>query len=111
MTATQFRRMALSLPGASERAHMSHPDFRIGRKIFATLGYPDDAWGMVKFTPAQQRQFVRSEPKIFAPVKGSWGRQGCTNVCLRRATKAKLFGAMVAAWRNIAPQEIVEQLG
>jgi hypothetical protein len=100
--------MALSLPGTTERAHMSHPDFRVGGKIFATLGYPDGAWGMVKLTPAQQRQFVRAEPNIFVPVKGGWGRRGCTNVCLQRATKSKLFGAIVAAWRNIAPQEIVD---
>lgn len=100
--------MALSLPGTTESAHMNHPDFRVAGKIFATLGYPGDAWGMVKLTPAQQRQFVRAEPNIFAPVKGGWGRRGCTNVCLRRATKSKLFGAIVAAWRNIAPQEIVD---
>ena len=106
MTADQFRRLALSLPGASERAHMGHPDFRVGNKIFATLGYPDDAWGVIKLTPKQQREFVRTEPKIFVPVKGAWGRQGSTNVCLKAATKAKLASAMIAGWRNIAPEHL-----
>jgi len=41
MTANEFRRLALALPEAEERAHMDHPDFRVGGKIFATLGYPD----------------------------------------------------------------------
>jgi hypothetical protein len=109
MTADQFRRLALSLPGACEGAHQGHADFRVGNKIFATLGYPDDAWGMLKLTPEQQSQFVRAAPKVFVPVKGAWGRRGSTNVCLKPATKGSLLNAMVAAWRNIAPEELVDE--
>jgi hypothetical protein len=100
--------LALGLPGVSEKAHMSHPDFRVGGKIFATLGAPNEAWGMVKLTPEQQERFVREHPKVFVPVKGAWGKQGCTNVCLKPATKAILSSAMVAAWRNLAPDELGE---
>ena len=39
MTAAQFRKIALSFPEAVEAAHMGHPDFRVGGRIFATLGY------------------------------------------------------------------------
>ena len=70
MTADEFRNLALSLPEAVESAHMGHPDFRVGGKIFATLGAPDEDWGMVKLTPEQQKQFIREEPEIFVPVKG-----------------------------------------
>jgi hypothetical protein len=108
MTADQFRRLALSLPGVVESAHMDHPDFRVGGKIFATLGAPDADWGVVILTPTQQAQFVRAQPKIFRPVKGGWGRQGSTNVLLKAATKAKLSSAMVAAWRNRAPEELLD---
>src|SRR5436309_5904551 len=73
MTAHEFRRIALSLPQASEAAHMGHPDFRVGGRIFATLGYPRSGWGMVKLTPEQQELFVRTEPAVFAPVKGGMG--------------------------------------
>jgi hypothetical protein len=38
--ATEFRRLALSLPAAVEGAHMGHADFRVGGRIFATLGHP-----------------------------------------------------------------------
>src|SRR5713101_4325038 len=62
MTANDFRRLALSFPEPSERAHMGHPDFRVGGKIFATLGYPDDDWAMVKLTPFEQEMFVKSHP-------------------------------------------------
>jgi hypothetical protein len=108
MTADQFRRLALGLPGVIEKAHMGHPDFRVGGKIFATLGAPDDAWGMLKLTPEQQRRFVCDTPKVFVPVKGAWGKQGCTNVCLKLATKALVSTALVTAWRNRAPEELVE---
>jgi hypothetical protein len=42
MTAEAFRRLALSMPEAREVGHMGHPDFRVGGKIFATLGYEPD---------------------------------------------------------------------
>ena len=45
VTAREFRRIALSLPQASEAAHMGHPDFRVGGRIFATLGYPRSGGG------------------------------------------------------------------
>ena len=65
MTAEQFRRLALALPDTAESAHMRHPDFRVNGKIFATLGYPDSGWGMVKLTPEQQEVFVRAEAGVF----------------------------------------------
>jgi hypothetical protein len=110
MTPDQFRRLACSLPGVSESDHRQHPDFRVGGKVFATLGYPDEAWGMLKLTVAQQERFVRAEPTVFTPVKGAWGRRGCTNVRLKAATKAKSFAAIVAAWRNLAPEDLVGEI-
>lgn len=103
MTAEQFRKLALSLPETSEQSHMRHPDFRVHGKIFATLGYPDEEWGMVKLSPGQQRHWVEREPRIFRPVKGEWGLQGSTNVLLKSATKEKIEAALEAAWRNVAP--------
>jgi len=102
MTAEQFRRMALSFPGAAEGAHMQHPDFRLHGKIFATLGYPDSGWGMVKLTPRQQEKFVRHEPTSFSPASGAWGRGGSTIVCLKMTKVALLREAMTDAWRNAA---------
>ena len=75
MTADQFRRLALSLPEATESAHMGHPDFRVKGKIFATLG-PEEKSGMVKLTPDQQEQFVQAEPDVFDPCAGAWGERG-----------------------------------
>ena len=76
MTADRFRRIALGMSGAVEGAHMGHPDFRVGGRIFATI-HGDPQFGMVKLTPDQQQQFVHEHPDTFAPESGAWGRQGC----------------------------------
>jgi hypothetical protein len=102
MTAEEFRSLALKLPDAEEREHMGHPDFRVGGRIFATLGYPDSEWAMVKLYPDQQRDFVGAAPKMFTPVKGSWGRQGSTSILLKAAAKGRVKTALYAAWRNAA---------
>lgn len=101
MTSEDFRRIALSMDGASEGAHMSHADFRVRGKIFATLGYPDARFGMVKLTPEQQRSFVRRAPGVFNPCSGAWGQRGATNVHLASAKESVLRAAFDAARTNI----------
>jgi YjbR protein len=80
MTPAQFRKTALSFPEAVESAHMDHPDFRVGGKIFATLGYPDKEHGMVVLPPNEQARLIKSHPKVFAPAKGAWGKRGSTTL-------------------------------
>jgi len=106
-TPSDFRRLALSLPETEQRQHMNHPDFRVGGKIFATLAYPNKQFAMVKLTPIQQEDFVQSHPAVFNPCNGAWGRKGCTNVLLAKASKRVLKEAILAAWRNHAPSELV----
>ena len=79
---------------------MGHPDFRVGGKIFATLGYPDTGWGMVKLTPEEQRIYLALDANVFVPVKGAWGLGGCTNVRLRAASEAVVHEALESAWRT-----------
>ena len=107
MTAAQFRRIALRLPEAAESAHMSHPDFRVRGKVFASLGYPDAGWGMVKLTPKQQRLVLAAEPEMFAPAKGAWGKAGATCARLKAAKAKPLAAVLTAAWRNTAPKVLV----
>jgi len=104
MTADDFRNLARAEPGVSESAHMGHPDFRVGGKIFASLGYPDADWGMVKLTPAQQKELAEEDPLMFVPCRGAWGRQGCTNVRLAAARTAVLRRALALAIRNVVEQ-------
>jgi hypothetical protein len=100
MTANIFRRIALGFTGAVEGAHMGHPDFRAGGRIFATL-HSGGKTGMVKLTPEQQQQFVRAHPTMFAPEAGAWGRQGCTRVHLHAADPEVVGEAMTLAWQSV----------
>jgi hypothetical protein len=108
VTAAQFRKLALNLPEAVEAEHMGHPDFRVGGKIFATLG-PDEKWGMVKLKPDQQASLMASEPNVFQPASGAWGKNGSTIVRLRPAKVLTVRHALLAAWRNNAPKKLVEE--
>lgn len=106
MTPNEFRDLALSFPEAIESAHMHHPDFRVAGKIFATLGYPNDNSATVKLSPDEQQEFVRSNPEVFQPAKGAWGRQGSTIVQLPAATIDVVRAALTAAWRNTVPKRL-----
>jgi hypothetical protein len=101
VTADKFRSLALEISGAIESAHMSHPDFRIDGRIFASLGYPDDNHGMVKLTPEQQQTFLKKAPSVFDPCAGAWGRQGSTSVDLAAAKVGLLREALEAASKNV----------
>lgn len=107
MTAAEFRRLALSMPEASESAHMDHPDFRVGGKIFATLGYPDSNHGMVILPPEEQERLGRAHPKVFTPAKGAWGKRGSTSVRLEAVDEATLRSAIEIAWRKRAPKRLL----
>ena len=102
MSVARFRKIALSLPGSIEGAHHGTTDFRVKKRIFATLGYPDRDWGMVKLTVEQQTVLVEAEPEIFRPVPGGWGKGGATNVRLAAADATTLKSALTMAWKNIA---------
>ena len=110
MNADDFRRLALELPEATEEAHMGHPDFRVRNKIFATLG-PKGDWAMVKLTPEQQAEAVRSEPDVFERIPGGWGRGGATKISLGAAREPTLRRALITAWRNTAPKKLVRDSG
>src|SRR5579872_339138 len=99
MTVADFRRLALSLPGAEEGSHMGSADFRVGGRIFATLAAQSKGFGNLMLSPELQAEFVREEPSVFLPVPGGWGRNGATHVRLAEANEDLLAGALQAAWK------------
>ena len=108
MTADEFRELALALPEANEGEHRGHPDFRVRNKVFASLA-PDDTWGMVKLTRAEQKSFRFAAPKAFQPMAGAWGTRGYTKVVLAAAEEPTVRQALAAAWQNTAPKKLVER--
>jgi hypothetical protein len=99
MDANDFRRIALSFPGAEESSHMGQPDFRVGGRIFATLASQHQGYGNLKLSLDQQASFVQELPEVFLPIPGGWGRMGMTHVRLSAASEDVLSGALHTAWR------------
>lgn len=100
MKESDFRRIALSLPGAEEGSHMGAADFRVGGRIFATLASVAQGYGNLMLTPEQQAEFVAEQPQLFLPVSGGWGKSGATHLRLAEADEDQLAGALRAAWTN-----------
>jgi hypothetical protein len=99
MNVADFRRIALSLPGAEESSHMGQPDFRVDGRIFATLASAKQGYGNLMLTLEQQTSFVEEMPEVFLPIPGGWGRMGMTHVRLAEASEDVLYGALHAAWK------------
>lgn len=99
MTGADFRRIALSLPGAEEHSHMGAPDFRVGGRIFATLASERQGYGNLMLTPEQQAAFVEESPELFLPIAGGWGKNGSTHIRLAAVTEEVLEGALRTAWK------------
>lgn len=99
MNVNDFRRIALSLPGAEESSHMGQPDFRVGGRIFATLASAKQGYGNLMLTLEQQTTFVEELPECFLPIPGGWGRMGMTHVRLAAASEDVLHGALHTAWK------------
>ncbi len=108
MSASRFRLTALALSDAVESTHQGKADFRVRKRIFATLGHPDENWGTLKLTAEQQSMLVAAEPDIFRPVPGGWGKQGYTNIRLAKADTTTLKSALAMAWANVAPKASVK---
>lgn len=109
MTPADFRKIALSMPEAIESEHMAHPDFRVGGKIFASLGYPDQEHGMVVLPPEEQAGLLKSHPKVFSPAAGAWGRRGSTTVRLAAVDGRTLRRVIEIGWRHKAPKRLLKR--
>jgi hypothetical protein len=90
------------MPGTVENAHMSHPDFRFGKRIFATLDYPKPGHAMRKLTLDQRAMLIEAEPGMFAAVPGGWGKHGAAILHLDQAGEATADSAIRMAYSNLA---------
>lgn len=102
------RKLALSLPEAEEHSHFHLPDFRVKKKIFASL-HEDKNLVMVRLSVIDQSVFCAIDPTIIYPVPGGWGRKGATFVNLKIVKKEILMDALTTAWKTVAPVSLVKK--
>ncbi len=104
----EFRKLALSFPGAVELPHFEKTSFRIGKKIFATLSEKENK-ACLKLSVTDQDVFSLFDRSIIYPVPNKWGKQGWTFVELKRVRKKMLIDALTTAYGGVAPKRPAEQ--
>ena len=101
-TAADLRRIALSLEGTVEVAHMDRRAFRVAR-IFATLP-PDELSANLMLSLDEQEYRCEQSPAAYAPVPGGWGRMGYTTVKLSELGESELRDVLTIAWHMAQPK-------
>jgi hypothetical protein len=102
-TATDLRRIALSLAGTIEAPHFDRAAFKVAR-IYVTLA-ADGRTANFKFTPDEQEFKSMLASEAFAPVPGGWGKQGWTTAKLSALSAPELQDALETAWRHALPRK------
>ena len=103
-TPSRVRELVAQLPNTAESAHHGHPDFRVNRKIFATLSQ-DETHAALRLTQLEARELSRDRPDTFRLVSDrephAW-----VSVSLSRIDEAEFSDLLEAAWelRSASPR-------
>lgn len=97
-TYSEFRTIALSLPGTIEAPHFDRAAFKV-KRIYATLA-ADGLSANLRLTPDEQRFKALLAPEAFAALPNAWGRQGWTSARLERIGEAELRAVLELAWQR-----------
>jgi hypothetical protein len=95
MTKDEFVTLALAVDGAVEASHFGKRDFRIGKRIFASL--PEDGRAVLNFTPDRQAMLCELEPACFVPLPNAWGAKGWTSLLLAHCPEEVAASALAQA--------------
>jgi hypothetical protein len=98
----RFRKLALSFPEAVESSHMDHPDFRVRKRIFATLSV-DETAGAVKCGPPNLDLLVQRDPETF---RNAWGGRWL-GIDLARVDELEAKQLLEDAWRLVASKSVI----
>jgi hypothetical protein len=101
VTPAQVRELVARLPGALEGAHHGHPDFRVQKKIFATLSESEDRCA-VRLTHVEARALAASHPTTVRVVSD---REpiGWVSILLDAIGPDELADLLEEAWKLRAP--------
>jgi hypothetical protein len=96
LTAAKVRELVATLPAAQEGNHHGHPDFRVQKKIFATLSEAGDR-AALRLTQLEARELARKGPAVFRLVSDrepyAW-----VSVLLEQADEAEFGDLLEASW-------------
>ena len=111
MTPDAFIAIASGLAMVKAKTVLGAMRFAASGKTFATVGWPEAGWAVVKLAPADQRDLVSVSAGV-APEPGERGRKGVTLLRLRDLSEATAKRVLIAAWQNaLAPRHTVAKTG
>lgn len=98
--------MALNLDQVIEQPHFDKSSFRIKKKIFATLDCSKKS-ASLKLSVLDQSFYCQIRPTFSTFATGTWGRQGWTEIDLKKVPKKTLTEILKKAYLNVALKEKV----
>jgi len=102
------RKLALSLPGATEEPHFEKSSFRVGGRIFATVT-PDGKHLHAFVDESEARASAAEDPSAFELLW--WGKRlAGVRVTLSAAGTAAVARLLTDSWRRKAPRRLVSEL-
>ena len=111
MTPDAFIAIASGLAMVKAKTVLGAMRFAVSGKTFATAGWPQAGWAVVKLAPADQRNLVSISDGV-TPEPGERGRKGVTLLHLRDVSEANAKRVLVAAWQNaLAPDHPIAKTG
>jgi len=97
VTPAKIRELVATLPGAVEGAHHGHPDFRVKKKIFATLSEAEDR-AALRLGQVEARALAISQPAVFRLVSDR-EPYAYVSVLLDAVAEADFADLLETAWK------------
>lgn len=98
MTPEAFIAVASGLALVKAKTVLGVVRLTVGGKTFASVGWPQAGWAVVKLAPDDQKGLM-SLTEALTPEPGRRGRKGVTLVRLRALNDAVAGRVLLAAWR------------
>lgn len=106
ISVARAREIALAMPEAVEGEHMRHPDFRVRKKIFATL-WPAEQKAVVFVEPALHQKLIEARPGAYST--NGWSEKfGALNVHLPHIDENTFRQLVWDSWLAKAPSALKE---
>lgn len=93
----KVRELVGALPGAAESAHHGHPDFRVQKKIFATLSEKEDR-AALRLTQLEARELAARQPAVFRLVSDR-EPYAYVSVLLEQVAEEEFADLLEEAWK------------
>ncbi len=104
-----FKKLVMELPEVIEAPHFEHKAYKVKGKIVATHNTQEHRC-CVKLSVQDQSLFCLINQEMIYPVPNKWGKYGWTLVSLKRVNKEILRSVLIAAYCNVAPSKLAQQV-